>query len=399
MFSCHSRCGAPRPQSIRIRSDPASINVEGPNRATRGRGVPVPSKVTFSVLSCALALGTASNVTRTAAAIFRFISCPPANAKASRNSATPSEPDDGGRLHRNLARGRGAAEADPVIDGNARQQAGDREQAGELPATDLRGKRPRTRRRDAPPETERDAADQMLAPRRYHLPRDRGPVEDRPDSERAKRADTDRCGHDRRHHEEKDVSFLQQQHAADHVGLGESRPAEDETKRRAEQQPDGVRVHEPPPASHAMTCADAIPVAMKVAVLTRLAREPKEVPQMPWPDVQPPAMRPPMPINAPAISSVAALSGRPAPTSASTGPYASVGFQPVPTHADSRPPATMPSVKKTRQLGCLRRRSAHSVSSMYPPSAPNGLFRIQSTRTTISPISGPATNQGAGAAK
>lgn len=50
---------------------------------------------------------------------------------------------------------------------------------------------------------------------------------------------------------------------------------------------------------------------MKTHVATKLAFEPSAVPQIPWPEVQPPAERVPTPIRTPPPSSAATVTAEP----------------------------------------------------------------------------------------
>src|SRR5439155_3693496 len=78
------------------------------------------------------------------------------------------------------------------------------------------------------------------------------------------------------------------------------RPRDDEPESSSEEQTDGL--HGVPPGSR---WARMTAVAKKVALAARLAGEPSDRPHKPWPEVQPPAVRAPKPITAPAPSSSA----------------------------------------------------------------------------------------------
>src|SRR4029077_18546791 len=73
---------------------------------------------------------------------------------------------------------------------------------------------------------------------------------------------------------------------------------------------DGAAVHAalhgatPKPSRRCAIATVAAPAAMKVAVAIRDAIEKREMPQTPWPDVQPPPRRVPNPTSTPATSRI-----------------------------------------------------------------------------------------------
>ena len=102
------------------------------------------------------------------------------------------------------------------------------------------------------------------------------------------------------------VRVLEQEHLPDAVGIGQLRPREHEAEACAEERGDEPR--HPSPSS---TNAAPIAVAMNTAVATKLALEPRAVPQIPWPDVHPPALRVPTPMRMPPPRSAAAVTAEP----------------------------------------------------------------------------------------
>src|SRR5438874_3384877 len=156
------------------------------------------------------------------------------------------------------------------------------------------------------------------------------------------------------------------------------RPRDDEPESSSEEQTDGL--HGVPPGSR---WARMTAVAKKVALAARLAGEPSDRPHKPWPEVQPPAVRAPKPITAPAPSSSASC----APPS-DAPPYESEGENVPLAAAKAAPPRTNPSSRKVRKPKRCEARS------MYPPSAPSGLFTVARSPTMRIPNRGPATYQG-----
>jgi hypothetical protein len=74
-----------------------------------------------------------------------------------------------------------------------------------------------------------------------------------------------------------------------------------------------------------MSCATSAAVVKKVIVAKSPAREPREMPQSPWPEVQPPDNRVPKPTRSPAMDKTQALVAIEGPMSWSKEPIAKVG--------------------------------------------------------------------------
>src|SRR5206468_6183396 len=87
-----------------------------------------------------------------------------------------------------------------------------------------------------------------------------------------------------------------------HVGVPEPGPPEDETEAQAEHHRREVELGHGILRAQASALAATTAVVMKTVVETQLARDPSEVPQMPWPEVHPPAVRAPKPMTTPATT-------------------------------------------------------------------------------------------------
>src|SRR5207247_2225780 len=101
-------------------------------------------------------------------------------------------------------------------------------------------------------------------------------------------------------HDQEHVRLFEQQHVADHVRIRQPRPRERESKHGATEETDTLRDHDGAPVNHTRRCANATAVPKNVIAATKLAGEPSDMPVSPWPDVQPPAVRAPIPITRPA---------------------------------------------------------------------------------------------------
>ena len=103
-------------------------------------------------------------------------------------------------------------------------------------------------------------------------------------------------------HDEKHIALPEAEHVVNDHGVRDVRPGKEEPKGGADQQADHTLAPHRA-TSHASAFVSATAVAKKVIVATTLAGDPRDIPQSPCPDVQPPAMRPPNPMAKPAARS------------------------------------------------------------------------------------------------
>ena len=106
--------------------------------------------------------------------------------------------------------------------------------------------------------------------------------------------DADGGDEHRRGEEQEQVGLLEQQRAADHVGVAHPGPRQRDPEHEADEQAGEPHV------SASITNETTIAVPKNVAVAASAARESIDVPVSPLPDVQPPAVFAPKPISTPA---------------------------------------------------------------------------------------------------
>ena len=100
---------------------------------------------------------------------------------------------------------------------------------------------------------------------------------------------------DGRTHQPEDVEFVKAQHPVNGVELMKFCSTKSESEAGTEQGAEEIEAisQRSPPVARRKTYVTMIAVPIKVAVVTQLAGDRCAVPQMPWPEVQPPDMRAP----------------------------------------------------------------------------------------------------------